>query len=158
MRDIKFRCFDKQTKQMSPPFTLFGEFLLIGAVHAWQRECGNDVKDSLEALKDLEVMQYTGLKDKHGKEIYESDVILHERQSRPYSSKAKTAIVKCIVQWMDGKTYGDNIENPSSFNQNPCFIAKPIGDHESTKWGYDWSEFHDCEVIGNIYENPELCQ
>lgn len=151
MRDIKFRAWDKAGKTMSDPFTLRRGNLI------WRSK--NETAVTFKALLEEDVvMQYTGLKDKHGDEIYEGDVIQHERKSRPYSDKAKIALVKCIVQWLDGKSSGDNLTNPSSFNQNPSFIGKPIGDHKSNQWSYDWSEFHDCEVIGNIYENPELCQ
>lgn len=73
-RVIKFRAYDKQTKQMSPSFHLFGEFLLMGAIHDWQRECGNKAESSLHAMYDLVVMQFTGLYDSKGVEIYEHDV------------------------------------------------------------------------------------
>lgn len=132
-RDIRFRVFDKQTKQMSPSFTLFGEFLLIGAVHAWQYECGNTEKDSLEALEDLEVMQYTGLKDKHGKEIYEGDVLSF------FGKKVAIVVFESLGGW--------------------CY--KWISEPHLTLRSSPEPFFHNInlfEVIGNIYENPELCQ
>lgn len=67
------------------------------------------------------LMQYTGVKDKNGKEIYEGDVL-------------KTLDENIIVEYE---------EDFAGFNI--CF-----GIHECTILSYD------IEVIGNVYENPEL--
>ena len=70
------------------------------------------------------VMQYTGLKDKNGKEIYESDVVI------PFSLENK--MNKSVVVY--------------EFNQ---FRIKGT----SLYWNFDLEQI---EVIGNIFENPEL--
>ncbi|MCP4394518.1 MAG: hypothetical protein GY804_09675 [Alphaproteobacteria bacterium] len=57
MREIKFRAWDNEKKEMTPPFYLGSELSMM--------------------LIDCEVMQYTGSKDKNGKEIYESDKVKH---------------------------------------------------------------------------------
>lgn len=129
MRDIKFRAWDKVAKAMSPEFVLFGEFTLMGAVHSWQHHVGNTAKTSLEALDDLEIMQFTGLKDKNGKEIYEWDIIKWKfvDAGEPYDDMEYTE----VVEWDECGFFLDG--------GAPLTVA-----------------IDDCEVIGNIYENPEL--
>ena len=75
--------------------------------------------------------QYTGLKDKNGKEIYEGDVV-------------QTDIDRAYVKWNDKYGY---------------FQLVPIGDYyfDSDVIGQAL-EYADVEVIGNIYDNPELLE
>lgn len=72
------------------------------------------------------VGQYTGLTDKNGKKIFEGDIV---NLHLPYKTKA------CVIEWED---YG--------------FIIRDINDAYYT---YPLVGF-DIEVIGNIYDNPEL--
>lgn len=74
---------------------------------------------------DLILMQYTGLKDKDGKEIYEEDIV----KGIFYQGKPEISTVK----WL---------EKGAAF----IFFGYPMNVHG----------LHDVEVIGNIYENPEL--
>jgi hypothetical protein len=59
MREIKFRAWDKKVKVMQKPFSMM-EFRDYGDMYSPKRH---------------NIMQYTGLKDRHGKEIYEGDII-----------------------------------------------------------------------------------
>lgn len=109
MRTIKFRAFDKDTKQMWD-----GDFSLF------------------EALGDnIELMQFTGLLDKNGKEIYEGDIITCEAVQREANDVIKKD-EKILVEYKDGYFY------PFGYN---CGWRSSVGD---------------IEVIGNIYENHEL--
>ena len=67
MRPIKFRAWDKENKQMSWPFTLYD-------TPTWEaHDGGYTLLD--EDFAQAPIMQFTGLLDKNGKEIYEGDLI-----------------------------------------------------------------------------------
>ena len=78
--------------------------------------------DKLNKGEWIELMQYTGLKDKNGNEIYESDIV---------KRYANNGLVKYI--------------------ENKFVISIPVGKREIIIGNLD-----NTEVIGNIYENPEL--
>ena len=107
-RVIKFRAWDKESKVM------------IDA-NAWYfSEEFEPFIDSVErAQKDFEIMQYTGLHDRNGKEIYESDICRDATE------------IEAPITWGEG-----------SFWYGIRLLTVAIED--------------DLEVIGNIYENPEL--
>lgn len=113
MREIKFRAWNKTLQKMVD---------LNGSI-----QTGHGL-NSLFIDDDLDFMQYTGLKDKNDKEIYEGDIV---------NWGANDAIEIGFGWGDDAEAYGE------SFG---VLIGASVfcGAHK------------DCEVVGNIYENPEL--
>lgn len=101
----------------------------------------DDLKEAEEGHYILE--QCTGLKDKNGKLIYEGDIVSKEFTDRPFSSKAKSKTKNCLIYWS---------------NSRGAFSLKYKIDNYGYYSVYHNNYFGDCEIIGNIHENPELLE
>lgn len=111
-----------------------------------------------ECVHKSTIGQYTGLTDKNGIKIFEGDIVLKEYWDRPYSRKAKSKFLKGIVQYhiREGNGFGKG-------DEYKCWAAEwdvEIVDKESErKYScHSWGCFFECEVIGNIHDNPELLE
>jgi uncharacterized phage protein (TIGR01671 family) len=117
-RKIKFRVWDELQKYMayqgSPDLETIQSFM--------------------HHFGDKPLMQYTGLKDKNGKEVYEGDILRIDKRHLPFTSST-----------FDGKV--EYIEQSARFHL--------IGTTHDNLWEaiYDVSGKNCSEVIGNIYEN-----
>ncbi|NCD10876.1 MAG: hypothetical protein EOL98_15980 [Negativicutes bacterium] len=116
MREIKFRAWEKYEKEMSEWCDL------ITAI---------DLGYLLDEPEDFEVMQYTGLCDKNGVEIYEGDIV-----ETVYNGEVFAGVVVYDLSEVDFKV----TDGKEKYGRNFQYLA---GNDEN-------------EVLGNIYENPEL--
>lgn len=140
MREIKFRVLDKDGDMRFPP-----------PVHEWDF---NDCQYFSEYTnKDTAVMQFTGLLDKNGKEIYEGDILAHMSTRRKGYQKDGNTVYKKIV-------YGRSNPQCNSVTDYIGFWAVSLNDTDISCGGSIGYQINSmgAEVIGNIHENPELLQ
>ena len=105
--------------------------------------------------------QFTGLTDKTGKKIWENDIVLtQEFYDKPYAKNRKSKNHIGVVEY---KIYGGNgFYNPETGNHDKrkeyeakwIVKVKDYGKFVHSSWG----DFYDCEVLGNIFDNPELLE
>ena len=134
-RVIKFRVWDSSSKHM---FINCPNILIDSqsGYPLWQFGLNGPC-----LMVDIVLMQSTGLLDKNGKEIYEGDVFvvrtLHDGDEYIWNQEAFNS--------------GKEGAIPQAVSWNQCHVRFEFGN--STRIIYAPYDF---EVIGNIYENPEL--
>lgn len=139
-RIIKFRAWIKPQKKMVSVLKI--DWLL--------KKCGGllggisyetEIAEHFVLEEHINLMQYIGLKNKKGVDIYEGDIISKFNQNHngkdSVLTDTETKIYKYIIRWN---------------KERAIFEGKGI--HKSV-YTYG-SGIEECEVIGNIYENPEL--
>ena len=122
MREIEFIAYDKVGEVMISS----DELLTANSAY---------LKDSLTETKNLKLMQFTGLTDKNGVEIYEGD-ILSTDLSRPY----------LVVEFLGG-----------AFMYQCHDSGDDYYDHMSPTCDIRTQDKY-CAVIGNVHQNPELLE
>ncbi len=133
-KETKFRAWDKKEKEMF----YFGEWdfnveyncLVFGVLNHPEYGYG----DLPCYREDCEIMQYTGLKDKNGKEIYEGDIV---EIKTDFHDKHNNVDFREVIKWNNKQT------GFSPF----CEDCPECGG------GY---YINYTEIIGNIYENKDL--
>lgn len=83
-----------------------------------------------EDLKNYVLMQSTGLTDKNGKEIFEGDVLR-------------------VNDWLEVVSFSE---------EKAMFVSKEISFSETPLYDLFNTDIFEVEIIGNIYENPELAE
>lgn len=132
MREIKFRAWDNEIKRMIYEFSIVG-------IETRLDDDGSLIIGTYTKNGDwyeLKRLQFTGLEDKNGKEIFEGDVI----------------------EWIAVGREGGNIEDIGrKMNMGKSKVFFEDGkflSHNTIPVGHHYTD--EIEVIGNIYENPEL--
>jgi len=123
MREIKFRAWSSERK----------EWLERDGTKELKLEL---VDPHLSSQPKLELMQYTGLKDKNGKEIYEGDITNYG-----------------VVEWCECLNWDSGGSNHPGFYFRNKY---EYGERGSLSYHDGFDE--GIEVLSNIYENPELLE
>lgn len=154
MREIKFRAWNKQKKEM----------MKISSISLENKEIA--VKDfgtyHFFRIKDTELMQYIGLKDKNDKEIYEGDILLSSNENGIFlqligfgnDDREYSGILNGF-KIIDGRILEDDdyeIDECKEFTQELIKAHNiPILQPENTIIDGWW-------IVGNIYENKKLLE
>ncbi len=146
-REIKFRAWDRRINVMYP-FVILGwngniearldqkDVSSMNDIRLEHKDGGFDDYDG-----GIEVMQYTGLKDRNGVEIYEGDVVKIHNFPNDFKRGEPDFDWRIFeVQW-----------NQTNYAFNNSVIYSPF-----SRYNGKTLEDYDIEVIGNIYQNPEL--
>lgn len=129
-REIKFKVWDKKNKEWVGAET--GG--VMDLLYSMQYNGFFFDNDSFDIPERIEVLQFTGLKDKNGKEIYEGDVVKIEREYYP---------INPVI-------YYAGIVNEHDGDWDEWYCGFCLDDVDYTPLS------EDVEVIGNVYMNPEL--
>jgi uncharacterized phage protein (TIGR01671 family) len=95
------------------------------------------------ASDDYELMQYTGMKAKDGKDIYEGDIVVADRY--PFFNDGVPGYVG-VIEWAHAAWYY-GLE---------CVNDKLAGSAVGDQLGADGKEVTEFRIIGNIHEHPHL--
>ena len=143
MREIKCRAWDKDAEYMlysdKPEDDYFFEFV-DGKLRAFGITLGPASIDNPPQPETYELsdpMMFAGLHDRQDKEIYEGDIVEYTRN--------------------DNSTRHGEKSNHEVYFDAGCFVKK-VKTSEHPYFGGEILAFYNfnCEIIGNIYENPEL--
>lgn len=124
MREIKFRAWFKDTGEMKE--------VAMNNVYKGNTSYLHLSPMPFSDYRAVDLMQYTGLKDKNGVEVYEGDIIR-------YNDSLNGPRSKMTVKFEGGSYTLDAYREGWCYELGSCLVEY-------------------VEIIGNIYENPELLE
>ena len=134
MREIEYKAWLKDEEKMVDVVSI--DFRIEEIAYVEQCTLGNIQQTWYEFrdFNDIELLEYTGIKDKNGVKIFEGDIVKDDRE-RIF-----------VIEYKFG---GFNIVPINCYNDE--FSWNPLGDMQTAGWLTE-----SAEVIDNIYENKEL--
>lgn len=150
-REIKFRAYDKEDERMTyfdDEDYLYHCPFILRLEQVFKKDSNYDDYEDFE-YKDvtdkIELMQYTGLHDKNGKEIYEGDII--EFSYDVFTGNFDTKVGRGTIEFIDGAFYIKPFE----------IEGKKIKDIDNEEWFLIYTVNIDTlKVIGNVFEKGIL--
>lgn len=140
-RTIKFRAWDKRIEKLYSWDEMSNDYIGVGSL------------DKLTAFTNTEeicLMQFTGLLDKNGKEIYEGDIIqVLDRDWTDYEKDTQ----KLVVYYSRDSYVLISLQGIEEIKKDSPDIYNPLWVEKALYKAYGRDRF---EIIGNIYSNPEL--
>lgn len=142
MRDIKFRIWDKKRKKfLQGESSYFPQNICFDIFTGLFNGCS---PEDIRRNKSLILQQYTNLKDRNGKEIYEGDIV-------------KWEITPLNIRYEDEWLDWEKRRRPKQIIKEVVeYKGQYIDPFRESAFGPYLPET--CEVIGNIYENSKLCE
>lgn len=141
-RELKFRAWDKDKGKMIDAEALSWLYLRLDG-DKWSIRDYPNAEPLLLNYENGVLMQYTGRKDKNEKEIFEGDIVKYknllgcECEYDEWRESKLATIETAVIEFKNGEFY----PREKFYECDDCF--------------YDVRHF-DFEIIGNIYENPNL--
>lgn len=142
MRKIKFRAWDKEDKVMRMVTSIN---FTTGIYQAYQNTKGKRVRKA-HSMGLSVIMQYIGLHDKTGREIFEGDILSY-KNINSIGPSTHWVSYNILISYAEGGFVAKLLSSERDTKET-MVLEEPICE-------YDLTEFI---IIGNAYENPELAE